>query len=304
MHFQWEGSNTVPASDGEGTESTDRSNIVPFAVNNGNIPAGEVMNDGQRDYFSLDSKTHFHVMIVKKSMLEEVHHHCREAKMAIPDVNSTEFHEKLVEFVNDKIAAEEFPITTGHIELQMSNSSYHVMMKNGTIIELDEKERIFEEALCVAPLDHEKLRTQIGGPEIFEKWIWSSMNIRLVWKVRFDKKSFRDIEDLENLKLQLASSGYYGCYKPQHCDTSMAEKTEELQNQLDNAPASFHGNIVQMTTGTHHFMGTRNNNFSNRAQKGTIIVKEGEYPIPRSSASSLISSACLIILLQFLSLFI
>ena len=95
-------------------------------------------------------------------------------------MNSTEFHEKLVEFVNDKIAAEEFPITTGHIELQMSNSSYHVMMKNGTIIELDEKERIFEEALCVAPLDHEKLRSQIGGPEIFEKWIWSSMNIRFV----------------------------------------------------------------------------------------------------------------------------
>jgi len=84
----------------------------------------------------------------------------------------------------------------------------------------------------------------------------------------------------------------------------MAEKTEELQNQLNNAPASFQGNIVQMKTGTHHFMGTRNNNFSNRAQKGTIIVKEGEYPNPRSSATSYISSACFIILLQFLSLII
>ena len=52
------------------------------------------------------------------------------------------------------------------------------MMKNGTIIELDEREKIFEEALCVTPLDHEDLRTQIGGPDMFEKWIWSSMNIR------------------------------------------------------------------------------------------------------------------------------
>jgi len=137
------------------------------------------MNKGKQDYFSLDSKTHFHVMFVKKSKFAEVHHHCREAKMTIPDVNSTQFHQKLVEFVDEKIGAEEFPITTGLLELQMSNSSFHVMMKNGTIIELDEKERIFEEALCVAHLDHEKLRTQIGGPEIFKKWIWSSMNIRL-----------------------------------------------------------------------------------------------------------------------------
>ena len=76
VHFQWEGSNTVPPSDGEGTESTDRSNIVPFTVNNGNIPSGEVMNNGKRNYFSIDNKSHFHVMFVKKSTVSEVHHHC------------------------------------------------------------------------------------------------------------------------------------------------------------------------------------------------------------------------------------
>ena len=177
MHFQWEGSNTVPASDGEGTESTDRSNIVPFAVNNGNIPSGEVMNNGRPDYFSIDSKTHFHAMFVKKSTVSEIHHHCQEAKMSIPDVNSTLFHDHLVEFIQGNVAGE-IPITTGLVELQISNSSYHVMMKNGTIIELDEKERIFEEALCVTSLEHEVLRNQIGGPDIFGKWIWSSMNIR------------------------------------------------------------------------------------------------------------------------------
>ena len=59
-----------------------------------------------------------------------------------------------------------------------SNSSFHVMMKNGTIVEVDEREKIFEEAICVTSLDHEVLRTQIGGPDMFEKWVWSSMNIR------------------------------------------------------------------------------------------------------------------------------
>jgi len=44
---------------------------------------------------------------------------------------------------------------------------------------------------------------------------------------------------------------------------------------LNNAPASLIGGIVmEMTnTGTFHYMCTRNNNFSNRSQKGTLIVQ-------------------------------
>jgi hypothetical protein len=43
---------------------------------------------------------------------------------------------------------------------------------------------------------------------------------------------------------------------------------------LNNCPATFNGFLMRMdTAGTFHYMCTRNNNFSNRSQKGTIIVR-------------------------------
>ena len=45
-----------------------------------------------------------------------------------------------------------------------------------------------------------------------------------------------------------------------------------LDSKLNNAPASFHGNIVKLQKGQYYYMCTRNNNFSNRAQKGFINV--------------------------------
>ena len=50
--------------------------------------------------------------------------------------------------------------------------------------------------------------------------------------------------------------------------------SRKWQNQLNNAPASFPGMVVKFKQrATHHYGCTRNNNFSNRSQKGTIIVK-------------------------------
>jgi hypothetical protein len=40
VHIQWEGSNTNPASDGEGREHTDRNNWVPMVVPGASIPYG------------------------------------------------------------------------------------------------------------------------------------------------------------------------------------------------------------------------------------------------------------------------
>ena len=93
-----------------------------------------------------------------------------------------------------------------------------------------------------------------GQLDMFEnvEWIWSSLDDD---KVR---------ESNENLAVQMASSGYYSS-KDQIGDI------DELDNELDNAPASFHGNLIRFKeTGHHYFMSTRNNNFSNRAQKGDI----------------------------------
>ena len=92
-------------------------------------------------------------------------------------------------------------------------------------------------------------------------------NVEWVWSAIGDDDTR---QDNANLAIQMASSGYYAC--AQGCDESIEDK-EELQNQLNNAPASFHGNLIRFNTpGVHYFMSTRNNNFSNRAQKGDITV--------------------------------
>ena len=86
-------------------------------------------------------------------------------------------------------------------------------------------------------------------------WVWSSTNFTT---------------DNSNLELQMASSGYYHCKTG--CEKSM-DNLPEMQNQLNNAPASFHGNLIRFKKeGTYHYMSTRNNAFSNRAQKGDITV--------------------------------
>ena len=83
------------------------------------------------------------------------------------------------------------------------------------------------------------------------EWVWSSLS---------SDAGIRESND--NLAIQMASSGYY---------TSVNDIDGELDAQLNNAPASFHGNLIRFKqTGKHYFMSTRNNNFSNRAQKGDI----------------------------------
>ena len=57
--------------------------------------------------------------------------------------------------------------------------------------------------------------------------------------------------------------------------TSDEAKTngQKLQNQLDNASPSYGGVLLKFSKkGTYNFMCTRNNNFTNRSQKGAIVV--------------------------------
>jgi len=52
-----------------------------------------------------------------------------------------------------------------------------------------------------------------------------------------------------------------------------ATSTDTTDVLLNNAPASLHGGLLlQFGSGTWHYACTRNNNFSNRSQKGTIVV--------------------------------
>ncbi|XP_057297187.1 protein DD3-3-like [Hydractinia symbiolongicarpus] len=78
--------------------------------------------------------------------------------------------------------------------------------------------------------------------------------------------------DKKDIAVQFATSGYYQCVESTKCPKSV-QTTGQMNNLLNNAPASFGGMLLQFNAGTFHYMCTRNNNFSNRSQKGTLIVK-------------------------------
>lgn len=81
----------------------------------------------------------------------------------------------------------------------------------------------------------------------------------------------------KDLAVDLATSGYYRCFRKAECQGAVQNfavgEVTALQSQLNNAPASYEGMVLRFRSGTYHFMCTRNNNFSNRSQKGTIVVK-------------------------------
>lgn len=81
------------------------------------------------------------------------------------------------------------------------------------------------------------------------------------------------------------SSGYYCGAEASDdvCDNNDADGTQtlgtgtDLNNQLDNAPASYFGHVLEFTKAvTVPFMCSRNNNFSNRSQKGILWVQDPE----------------------------
>ncbi|GFR88754.1 protein DD3-3-like [Elysia marginata] len=77
-----------------------------------------------------------------------------------------------------------------------------------------------------------------------------------------------------DLAINMASSGYYQCSQRQTCGDESVDAKEELNEVLNNAPASYEGVVLRFTKqGTFHFMSTRNNNFSNRSQKAAIVVE-------------------------------
>jgi len=69
----------------------------------------------------------------------------------------------------------------------------------------------------------------------------------------------------EDCAVILATTGY---------GRTTADDFTDMSNQLNNAPASLIGGVVLETSaGTYKYMSSRNNNFSNRGQKGWLIVQ-------------------------------
>ena len=69
-----------------------------------------------------------------------------------------------------------------------------------------------------------------------------------------------------------ASAGYYQCYSDAVCGDESVETKEPMNVLLNNAPASFEGAVMRLKSGTYHYICSRNNNFTNRSQKGVIVV--------------------------------
>lgn len=79
----------------------------------------------------------------------------------------------------------------------------------------------------------------------------------------------------DDVYLQHASAGHYHCGT---CNSASSLKKkgksgQKMDGKMNNAPASFGGMLMSFQKGRYEYMCTRNNNFSNRSQKGTLIVK-------------------------------
>lgn len=79
-----------------------------------------------------------------------------------------------------------------------------------------------------------------------------------------------------NLEVAFASAGYYHCVDPAGmCSAESVQMKTQLNRLLNNAPASFEGALLCFTErGTYYYISSRNNNFTNRSQKGMLRVRQ------------------------------
>jgi len=92
-------------------------------------------------------------------------------------------------------------------------------------------------------------------------------NMKVIWNSA-EKKTYDELD----IALQLGSAGYYECAKSAKCGENSVESKAKLDKLLNNASPSYAGLITTFKRGIYYYMCSRNNNFSNRSQKGHIIV--------------------------------
>ena len=94
-----------------------------------------------------------------------------------------------------------------------------------------------------------------------------SHNLDVVWAAKPVTDGFKP----EDIAIQLASSAHFSCVKCSNSDSLVKKKY--MDKLLNNATPTFPGMVVKFKNETEHYFGcTRNNNFSNRSQKGFIKV--------------------------------
>lgn len=93
------------------------------------------------------------------------------------------------------------------------------------------------------------------------------------------KNSFRSNDISKDIALYFSTSGYYQCKSTSTCaaksfETLSQNANNSLDPDLNKSPASITGALIRFKTSNkkYFYMSSRNNNFSNRSQKGTIII--------------------------------
>ena len=84
---------------------------------------------------------------------------------------------------------------------------------------------------------------------------------KIIWS------SSEETKTNDDLAISMASAGYYESV------SSLSKKSTALDTELNNAPASYRGMLLSFQPGSYYYMCSRNNNFSNRNQKGRITVR-------------------------------
>jgi hypothetical protein len=95
-------------------------------------------------------------------------------------------------------------------------------------------------------------------------------------KYLIDKKLFNSGDLAKDLALYFSTGSYYQCFKQTTCLKSFQSSNRApLNADLNNSPASVSGALLRFKNAnkTYYYICSRNNNFSNRSQKGSISVK-------------------------------
>ncbi|CAG5083805.1 Oidioi.mRNA.OKI2018_I69.PAR.g10467.t1.cds [Oikopleura dioica] len=286
VHFQWEGSNTSPTGAGQGQENTDRSNIVPLVKPNTNIPAGWIEDQNQNDdlpvdHFSFEEngvRRTFYVRPTYGYNMLEVKNACNSFDMELPMPTSDAYNEALNKywFNPEGVWKGDFPlgINAKWIESETEEGIVYNHF-DGTNPKMDFYNTIYTLAVMKEngkwynarhewdygwfPCVKEVYDVKLPDPEMFSEWLWTSGDVS-------------DLTHMDDLKIQMATGGFYGCHHEGRCSNPAENPVEPMNNLLNNAPAYFKGNVVRMNKGIHQYMCTRNNAFTNRSHKGTIIV--------------------------------
>merc|ERR1711953_1018970 len=89
-----------------------------------------------------------------------------------------------------------------------------------------------------------------------------------------------------NLAMSLATAGYYHCQERTECGAHAFDAKRGIQERMDNAAASYSGNVFVPPVGEFHYKCLRNDNFSNRSQKGTIRVLTQSQTAPSAAGQT------------------